>query len=95
MTTRTLTSLKIQPLTPNLLPTLKMSFELDGLLQNKVLMYDWSMRECKGITLDMCLVTWVGSHLRAVILPIALSLPPIFPSVTYCVIPLKLLLDLV
>jgi len=48
ITTRTLTSLKIQPLTPNLLPTLKMSFELNGLLQNKVLMYDWSMREQNG-----------------------------------------------
>jgi len=27
-----ITSLKIQPLTPNLLPILKMSFELNGLL---------------------------------------------------------------
>ena len=50
---------------------------------------------CKGITLEVCLVTWVGSHLRAVTLPIAFSLSPIFPSATYCVIPLKLLLDLV
>jgi len=50
---------------------------------------------CKGITLEVCLVTWVGSHLRADILPSAFSLSPVFSSVTYCVIPVKLLLDLV
>ena len=48
---------------------------------------------CKGITLEVCLVMWVGSHLRAVVLPIAFSLSPIFPSVTYCVIPLNLIKD--
>jgi len=51
--------------------------------------------QCKGISLEVCLVMWVGSHLRAVVSPIAFSLSPIFPSVTYCVIPVKLLLDLV
>jgi len=55
----------------------------------------YETRVYKGITLEVCLVTWVGSHLRAIVLPIAFSLSPIFPSVTYCVIPLKLLLDLV
>ena len=50
---------------------------------------------CKGISLEVCLVMWVGSHLRAVVSLIAFSLSPVFPSVTYCVIPLNLLLDLV
>jgi len=48
---------------------------------------------CKGILLEVCLVTWVGSHLRAVILPITFSLSPIFPSVSYRVMPLVLILD--
>jgi len=52
-------------------------------------------RNCKGISLEVCLVTWVGSHLRAIVSLIAFSLSPIFPSVTYCVIPVKLLLDFV
>jgi len=57
--------------------------------------YFYIIDKCKGITLEVCLVTWVGSHLRAIILLIAFSLSPVFPSITYCVIPLKLLLDLV
>ena len=46
---------------------------------------------CKGISLEVCLVTWVGSHLRAVVSPIAFSLSPVFPSVTIHVNPLNLL----
>ena len=59
------------------------------------LAFSMTINKCKGITLEVCLVTWVGSYLRAVILPTALLLSPIFPFVTYYVIPLKLLLDLV
>jgi len=59
------------------------------------LAFSMTINKCKGITLEVCLVMWVGSYLRAVILPTALSLSPIFPFVTYYVIPLKLLLDLV
>ena len=47
----------------------------------------------KGIILEVCLVMWVDSHLSAVIPPIAFSLSPIFPSVSYCVMPLVLILD--
>jgi len=59
------------------------------------LAFPMTINKCKGITLEVCLVMWVGSYLRAVILPTALSLSPIFPFVTYYVISLKLLLDLV
>ena len=48
---------------------------------------------CKGITLEVCLVTWVGSHLRAVILPSAFSLSTFL---LFCVIlcePVNLILD--
>ena len=34
---------------------------------------------CKGTTLGQCLVTWVGSHLRAAISPIAFLYLPCFP----------------
>ena len=44
-------------------------------------------------SLEVCLVTWVGSHLRAVVSLIAFSLSSVFPSMTYCVISLNLLLD--
>jgi len=47
----------------------------------------WSMLYtagiCKGISLELCLVTWVGSYLRADILPITFLLSPSFP---FCVI---------
>ena len=46
---------------------------------------------CKGISLEVYLVTWVGSHLRAVVSPIAFSLSPVFPSVTIRVNPLNIL----
>jgi len=48
---------------------------------------------CKGISLELCLVTWIGFYLRAVVPLIIFSLSPVFPSVTYCVNPLNLLLD--
>ena len=41
------------------------------------------LHPCKGILLEVCLVMWVGSYLRAVILLIAFSLSPSFP---FCVI---------
>jgi len=49
--------------------------------------------ECKGTTLGLGLVTWVGSHLRAVVSPIAF---PLSASLLFCVIlcePIHLILD--
>jgi len=61
-----------------------------------ILGHNWlTQHNCKGISLEVCLVTWVGSHLRAAISLIAFSLSPTFPSVSYCVISLYLILDYV
>jgi len=38
----------------------------------------WYIGICKGIPLESGLVMWVGSHLRANILPITLTLSPSF-----------------
>jgi len=48
---------------------------------------------CKGTTLGLSLVTWVGSHLRAVVSPIAI---PLSALLLFCVIlcePVNLILD--